>query len=374
MTVPERAGSRYARRLIALAVTLAILGSAGGAGPVDVLAAPVVTFDVPIGDCSLSGTGPASSSFDVEVRDADGVLKGETEVVTSTLGRWGAPCFLAEGQRFMLGDRIAARQDATLLRSYTVPTFTLRTARVSDRVFGTAPPGTRVVVKVRLCRPQPANCFLQLTRQRPVEQDGTWTTDLTNGQPDSYDAIGVDLVVATLLGVSGDTVDRMLSFPYLEVAAGNAVVTGVASAGRVARFTLRGPKGVVRATATAIPVQPFGSFTATFRRDGERVKVAIGDTVSASIAADATIRVRATTIGVDDPHEGDVTGRCIPHGRFSIRAVDPEGANEVVGGGVADANGRFATAGFFPPEPGWTLQLRCASLKGDVIRKTRLWP
>jgi hypothetical protein len=362
-----------------LALVLGTVGGGqalgGGLAPEATAGVSPVTFQVPIGDCSLAGTGPASQTLDILVRDAADAFKGETVVVSGSTGRWSTPCFLTLGQHFNLGDRITARVDGSAVRSFRVPTFTVRAERVTDRVFGTAPPGTHVLVRARLCRPQPANCFLQLSRRRPVSATGTWSTDLTNGEPDAYDPVGVDIAVATWEGPLGDQVERTLSFQHLEVAVGSANVRGVARPGVTARFTLRGPRGVVRATATAVPTQPFGRFSATFRSEGKPVEVRIGDSVRSSIARDATLRVRKTWIQVDTPHEGDVEGQCLPAGRFAVRAIDPATDAGVVGGGVAGPKGgAFTSSGFFPPETGWTLQLRCASPRGDVVRTESLWP
>lgn len=127
----------------------------------------------------------------------------------------------------------------------------------------------------------------------------------------------------------------------------------------------------MRGAGTDKPESPSGAWQATIRRDGQPVRVKVGDRITSDLASDANLFVRAISIAADLGAD-TATGRCYPDGPFGVRFLRPNGTElvEARAFDFADAGGDFSLAGLTFPQSGWSMRLFCANAAGDTVKRT----
>lgn len=351
-----------------LMVALAVLGSmaparAGGIDPGD------ITFFVSMGDCGLSGSAAAGSTVRVIVRDRADRKVLDRQVTANESGTWHAECI--DG-RFKGGEHITARSDGTLRRLLVVPRLSLIIDRGANEARGHGPASgpPSVHLGIDACVPGLITCEGSAVDVDVATDPSTGDWEYPFG---SFDTGGADNGRVVWSSTFGDQVYRLGRTPYLQVEAGSAGVRGFGRPGVPLTVTLRSSSGVLRATATATPSAPYSGWTATFRRNGVKVKVRVGDRVTATFASDASLRVRDIPISADVGND-QIHGRCRPGGAFGVRWVDDAGAYQGQGYGTSnlgDGNWTVLAPGI---DTGWTFTAWCDNAAGDVVRRVFVVP
>lgn len=354
-----RAGRIHGRG-VALALTLATatLGFAGSPA----LAGPFVGFSVTIGQASFEGTANANTTFEVIVTGKDGAEKGRETVTADADGDWSFPGGLDANVE--IGDVFRAKSGQSTIERFTVPVLSVAGDRVADRVSGRAPAGSILSVGLVLCPVAGASSDL-CSATSPVEVTsnarGRWALDLSGSAPDGGDGIRA-------VWVSGrDRVTIPAIFPSLVVTPGAARLEGIFRPEARTSATLeRGGQVAARAR-----IRGFGWYGViyTLLRDagGAPEKVRVGDRVSAGIAGDARLRVRAISATVTESSAA-ATGTCLPN-----RAGVIQGRLTAIGSFfavafTADGAGDWSATLPSPADVGATWTVLCATPAGDVLR------
>ena len=350
------------------AFVMAIIGAAL-TSPVALAGDPGdVAFDLRMGGCGIKGRSAPSASFRVKVKSPAGALVLDAQVTSSAAGTWNAGCIegILRG-----GERIIVRDEGVTLREWVVPRLTARVDRVTDTGSGVAPTDGDSFVSLYVyseCYPLQVKCYETTQVQLAMDPvTGVWTTS-TYG-----DTRGGDTFRMVWGSDFDDTLVREQTVPYLEVRAGTSGVMGAGVPGKALTAKVRSPANVVRGTATATPAYPFGGWSSVFRKNGAKVKIHVGDTVTSTIASDASLLVRAIAVQVDTAAE-QVSGTCYPKARFGVRVSDEDGNLKAKAYGKAGPSGTWFANGITGIDSGWTVSLGCGDSRGDVQRVVRTVP
>ena len=174
----------------------------------------------------------------------------------------------------------------------------------------------------------------------------------------------------------GDKVSSYGAVPYMQATADSAIVSGSGSPGAKRTLTLRSAHGTVRAHASATGDVFDGTWSATLRNNGSPVKVKVGDTLHASFASDAALKVRAIGAQVDLV-ANTLSGTCLPNQLAGVKLKAKTGFAKASAFGMAGPSGELSTLNSFGLQKvkhGWSLDLYCNDSRGDVIHRHQVVP
>jgi hypothetical protein len=345
----------------ALAVTIAAPGAvlAGGAA---------VTYQFTVGECYLSGEGPANKQIRIRLLRPNGTQKAAKTTTTGDSGNFEIECLgtIAAGDRL-----VAKRLNGTQLRSFTVPRVTITLRRETDKGQGKAPAGRDARILSDDCRmSEPMGkrfCgSASIQKDFVIPASGEWSK---NAAGVGYDPSGGDLASLFLFTSQGDRVGAIDRGNVVQVQPGSAVVKGIANPGSTVTVTFKNGSNV-RGTGTTTANSKGGAFSLTVRKNGDPVALDRGDQVVANVAPDATFTVRSDLeLDLSDALNDHVQGTCYPDRPYEAFIDHGDSQNSTVG--TAGAAGEVDVPGMTGDAPipdGTVVQLFCETPKGDRVR------
>lgn len=340
--------------LVPAATSAAGAGAPGGPGPA---ADPSVVASVTLNVCGYGGNAAniPGNVLTVKHRSASGALR-KTYGVTVTAGQWEVPC---PGPRVRGGDRLQflTSLSTTPFRELVIPRLKLRPDRVHDRLRGNAPGNPDLAgASAGKCDPALRLCFKGLpVLLSPAGSSGAFTIPMA----------GLDGTSRTVLFWQKDDDEVVLiqQAARMAVRPGSAAVTGLGvTAGQKLTVSLRRGQAVGRATPTS---KADSTYRGTFRRGGKPMKARAGDLVSGSFASDATLRVPATSIAINDTGDG-VVGRCFKNAPVTVEDFGFDGSFLGFYQTTSGPTGRWSVT-LGPLSAGHTFRAWCGTPKGDAV-------
>lgn len=317
---------------------------------------PPVRFEPVIGACNPRGEATPNLKFRLTIRSKAGALKLDRTITTKGDGTWAAPC----GEDIAIGDVFTAKRNGSTLRTFTIPKIALTIDRAGDVLVGGAPKAQTVSVVVRSCQAQSMGCEVAVDGGRDVTADGLWDWPLDG----IVDIRGTDDVTVTWNGANGDHVESTFYPPMLRAQRGSASVFVVGlKPGVSARVNLsRNSSPYASVTSTA---SRYGYASGDLKRNGTKVKAAIGDVLRVKGIADIELPVVNTSVTFK-PNKLDISGTCYANGTGAIMVLSGSGTAtfDVNGAGAFTATLTEATFA------GADYLLMCATPEGDTLWRT----
>jgi hypothetical protein len=346
-------------------VAAAALGGSVIAAPAPVAGGsdPNVTFSMRMGDCTVAGESDPNIAFRVIVRSKGGDLLLREDIPADGQPGWNAGCL---DRPVAAGQQIEIRQNGGLVRLFIVQPLTIRADRAGDVLSGRGPAGSQVQVTVNACGGVAPACQAVevLDEAVAVGVDGRWSL---NTAP--HDLLGGDGLVVAWESTFGDTFFWNQGVPYVEVKAGSATVTGRGPTGTTQRVDVRTAGGVLRGSGSATITSPFGSWSATVRMGGAKVRVRVDDRVSIVGQDGPALRARAFDLQVLRAQDR-ATGTCFPDRAVGVRVI-ADGNLAMIASGTAEPDGTWEIDGLDGMQAGWLFQALCANGQGDLVRTVR---
>jgi hypothetical protein len=360
---------RPVSRLVLL-VTLALLGLPSAVSAQD------YTLSVQIGDCAVSGSGPAGEQLRIVVADVNDRRKARADVVVNQNGNWHTDCL--PGLNLQPRDHIEVRRNGDLQRLFAIPRFSLILDRADDRARGSGPSGEDLALSLDRCIPGEPTCYGNDLRQTiHSSADGRFDVALRNdGSSAGYDAVGGEHIRFEWTSSQGDLVSLRGIVSTMQATVGSATVTGFARSGQQVRLTLRSAAGAALGSARVVADLSTGAWSTRLRTDSRTVALAKGARLSGSFADDAQLKVGSIVAQVDLDAD-NVHGRCYPDGMVGLRLHERRGSDSAVAWGVADADGSFGplnVSGFDSVASGWVIDLFCGTKTNDVLHRRSVVP
>lgn len=285
---------RAAQALIAVALLAAAAMSPSAAA-----AASGPSFDVWTYSNCVTVTGTPTALANVAQLTSGGTVLESKEASLDGAGH-DQVCF---DTRFTAGMKVRGT-DQGVTRTFTIPTLIVKADRTTDVVSGRSPAGKAVTVDVY--HALGFSGWTQKTYGRTASSTGTWSIDTTA----AFNLLGGDSMAINY--ASGpDTAHASAYVPRLFVAIGSSKVRANMRVGTNGTVSLRTGGGTLRATAYlaggiwAIE----GEISNTFRSNGSRVQVRVGDKVSAPFQPSMAFTVPNLTVSLN-PSTDVISGSC----------------------------------------------------------------
>lgn len=339
--------------LIAMAALAGALLVPAGASAAPSPAATNILY-VGVGECWADvDDAVVGTTVTFLLRRPNGTLKAKASDVVGDQTSAGV-CF---STRIAGGDTLVLRSGGKTLRTLAIHRLSIAPNRTTDQVGGTGKAGDELTIGRGDCTVEGRACTDSDTKTITVGPQGTWSWGLSGIQ----DITGGDRFNLDWVSPKGDHASIDLRAPNLAAFVGRAGVTGFAKPGSSVTVKLfRSSVRIAKGTATAT----IGSTYAITLRDGagKAVKVAEGDVVKSSIAADAILPATVTIGIVDD----GIEGRCLPD--VDARLTLASDGGEAYSYTHTDAEGDYAfTALDLATRGGAVATVLCTSDAGDSI-------
>jgi hypothetical protein len=329
-------------------------------------AQPPIRLSIAYGYQCLSGTTASPATISVLWRDSAGRTKAQGSMEAHDF--WTV-CSGDEDVVVEIGDKIRV-SDGSYTRHYVVPDFTVTVDRVSNTFHGTGPAGRTI----RVAYAQGLLSDFEQSHSVRVGQDGSWTYD-----PD-FDIPGGQYASLYWVSPNGDNLETHGIAPQIDVTIGQSTVRGwVHDLQPVRLVLLDGASGEKKAIATDVADQN-GAVLAVFRNEsGNRVPVAVGDTVRGRALATDLDWIVPGSEAVADVATDVVTGACHDAGQLSdvaIVEIHRTGRERGYAFLQMDESGQFQvdfggreTLGFDPAniKHGDRIAVRCMLATGDWV-------
>jgi hypothetical protein len=345
----------FARRLLLLgSVLIGALAMPGSA----MAANPIMMFVITGSEC-VSGSGPRNAEVVGTLRTPSGHLRGRFLTRTDSDGNWGG-CFPGainggDGLRIVAGSRD---------RSIVIPKLEPRIDRVEDLIEGNVSPNAEVSISIshRKSFKKTSSHFGNAT----ADGNGDYSFDTTG----MVNLRGGD--VATVVTQNGnDFFGALVIVPHVNVLHANNVVSGTANNGTDLILELRDENGALKANVTAGGVGFFLGISFfqvnLFDDDGSAVYPVGGDTLTATLADDAELKIPVSSLNAAASTD-IVTGRCMANAPYGLNA-----GGEIFYG-TTDAEGRLTrdVGNRINLRRGDNLQLICMYRTGDTWMRTNI--
>jgi hypothetical protein len=342
------------RSLLMMLVALSMLGApATGRSGVDTAGA-TVSVAMEIGGCAIPGSAEPNVSFRLRHENAHGQLKASHLVTSNGSGDWDVPC---PGPPVRGGDRLEFREvgQSTPFRVFIVPGLELATDRVRDRATGMAPRVDSVSLRLLVCDALAFGCTAfpeDLVAVDPGTRRFAWQSD--------QNMVGTSRVELRW-SKGDDTVTLTQHAAVMVVRLGSSQVTGFGRRpDQSVTVSLRRGQAIGTTTRTT---RADAGFAGAFKRGRSAMKARVGDSVSSSIASDATMVIPDVSLEVT---AAGASGMCIRNRQVTVRIRDETGAVQRTSTLIADGAGAWNVDE--PISAGWTVDVWCVNAKGDQVR------
>jgi|GEM_PF-2793113 len=349
----------HIRSLTSIVLLGGSLVAAGLLAPVTALAKEYMRLDMVLDSECVSGYKIDPTPITVKLLRADGTTLRTRH--DDTTGSFWNVCF---GRVPVAGNKI--KLDNGDLpegkRTITVPDLTLVIDRVKNVLSGHAPAGRPLTLSYSEC--YPAGCTAPIERTKTANSRGRYSKDLSG----DIDIDGSDRVEVRYQGQNGDTFSRSSFAPYMAISAPGGIFMSCMPTG-TQTVQLRTAAGTLRASTSFTTTQDCGGAFGSFRKDGQKVAVRVGNTISANFASDASLTWPTMSVGGSG---STLSGRCVNDAGYVVFIYR--------GGFGTTASGRTDGTGHFTATPLWTFQggdklnLICETRRGDQIRFDRTLP
>jgi hypothetical protein len=317
-------------------------------------AGTTLTVSVAIGRCGIQGSAAPNYTFRLRHESSQGVLKGGGLVTSDGTGFWDVSC---PGPRVRAGDRLEFRNlgISTPFRVFSVPALALVTDRVRDVVTGKAPRVATVSLRLNLCDAIQFGCTATpptIVSVNPASDAFRWASD--------QNMTGTTLVE---LGWSrgGNTVTLTQHVAVMVVHLGSSKVTGFGRRpGQSVTVTLR--RGQATAT-TSRTTDVDAGFAGAFKRNGSAMKARIGDSVSSTLATDASMLIPQVSLQLT---AAGASGTCFRRRQVTIRIRDAAGVVQRTSVQITDGARAWEVEELIMA--GWTVDVWCVNARGDQVR------
>ena len=326
------------------------------------IAAPVViaakrnsiTVEVSVGFSCVTGSGQKRSEVIATLKSAEGDVRDRVVTRTDKFGFWGACFRLFSPSTYINGGDKLKIKIGDDVRRIDVPLLQPQINRVSDVIQGWSFPHSQVDISVSHHRDfqHVKTYFFTAT----ANAQGRYRIDTT----DKFDLLGWDSV-EVFVARGADLYGALAVVPAMQVAVISNDITGYVNDGTRLRISIRDPQGGLRGAVTAGPFL-FGGFEVVmFKRDGRPLYPRANDTLRATLASDAVMKIPASKLR-GSAESDTVSGRCPPNAPYQLIVRGR------VFNGVTDAKGNFKrdVGAKVNVRRGDDLTLYCQFPSGDV--------
>ena len=344
----------------ALSAAILLLGALPGQ-TVAASASNLAIYVPYIGGNCIFVTAPANKTLNLTWKDAGGTVKEVASVPTDV----GDPMYCSAKNVIAVGDRLKVSYGSHN-HKLTIPVVTASVNRITDKILGTGPAGTRLRIE---CGHYPFGQFepCQWTKSVTVSSSGTWSAKVP------FAMFGGWTMDVRWHNAYGDEVYYETTVPYFEVYLGKAKFSGVTTPLESATVTVADSTMTAKGSGTAVAADPrVGSFKGKFRDSrGHLVTVVPGDYVSSSVSPDASFvvpQITATATAAND----HVWGACRLSNSYLTVFVELYrhgrllgAANEGMTDGTFDFNFRHTFPRPINVRAGDKLLVECIQSEGD---------
>ena len=317
-----------------------------------------VTFRATTDNCV---DGAANDTFDMELWNHANTVRLDLApaVVPDGTSHEFHACFLVDAPRS--GLRLKATNGAATSGtvSFTIPTLTVHTDRITDVVKGSAPAGHQLKVRLYDCNHLDFACVHKVTRTVHVNSAGHYSTDMSN----NFDAHGFDQARVTYTNGAGHSFMVAGTFDWMAVAPADDFVFGETQAGQKVSYVLRSsPGGPLLKRHSVTP--DFGDFSFTFS-----APTSTGREVTGDFASDAKLKIPSThttkeKIGPD----WVLHVRCLPSRKVMVDFnPGPDRIYNTDSRGEVDVDATLDAHDWDPVNEG--VIITCQSAAGDVMTR-----
>jgi hypothetical protein len=326
------------------------------------IAAPVViaakrgsiTVEVSVGFSCVTGSGPKRSEVIATLKSSQGDVRDRVLTRTDKFGFWGACFRLFSPSTYINGGDQLKIKIGDEVRRIDVPLLQPHIDRASDIIRGWSFPNSQVDISVAHHRDfrHVKNYFFSAR----ADANGRYKIDTT----DKFDLIGWDSV-EVFVGRGADLYGAVAVVPGMQVAVISNDVVGYVNDGTRLRISIRDQHGDLRGAVTAGPFL-FGGFEVVmFNKDGNPLYPRANDTLRATLASDAVMKVPASKLR-GSAETDTISGRCPPNAPYQL-IVRGRAFN-----GTSDGQGNFkrSVGARVNVRRGDDLTLYCQFPSGDV--------
>jgi hypothetical protein len=347
-------------RVASLAATL----MATLAMPLAAHAAVPFTFDLAIGDSCIQGTGPASSTIELTLMDANNnVIDTDTVQSDSSGDWWQSNCFWYDVHG---SDKIMAESGPDS-RTLQIPVITTVINRVTDVVSGRGPANSTIDLMTRICHTY--NCPSGPSATVNVASNGTYSKDYTS----LANLKGRDTVQAQWISPSNDHIRGISrATPFLLIVLGDNRVRGDGKPNSHLTVKLKTAGGTLLSTAEDFLSARSTSINADFMNSSDQpVYPRPGNKVTADFASDASFTLPSITL----THDADsVSGHCSANSWVYVYVENGAPSYDWTEGyATSNSNGNFSIALADMSQPTFVIgandrwEVDCQNKKGDMV-------
>jgi hypothetical protein len=311
---------------------------------------PRFTFHLDLGDPCLSGTGRTDARHRVSLFTPGGLLRDR--VVVRSRGATYRACFILD---MNANDRLRVRSGGQG-RTFRIPDIQPFVDRVTDKVSGRAPAGTKVSLSLEDVVP--------VQRTAVARPDGRYQVDFTSAR----DISAGDAILAQWAH-GGDAVNALQVTPFIIFKVFDDALDGSANRGADVSIELLAADGRHRGDAHAEPGK-YGQFESTFRNeDGAPIYPSPGDRILApEIASDLDLLVPSMPLHADAAADV-VRAGCMPGARYFLLIESSGDVAELRGRADDDGHIERSVGRSIDIRPDTFVLLQCRYETGDAIQR-----